>query len=477
MTTDSMEQVGSGLKQWFSCLTCIWHPRDGQAHERPVHEMGVPREMKLCHDQPHLVPPMKLVFYDDLPGPGASRSSSISHWVSEGRTLASRATDRISTRRKTNKRFSHTPTISNPSDFRRLHPPASRLESFRPLELSIYQPGNRLSDLPEFDLFDIDNFNRFKQLRPKPPAKVFSPEDSSAIHGPSVSSFKVRRKPVGSISRRSLSVSDRIEVHDHRLQPQPPGPNLDPAPRISVDKINIRSNTHAGHTRTMSEPQNRDSSLVIDHQKEPHVISSSKEIYDFSFPSPPTNTTRMASQTGFIPLNNQPIKSVGLKSPRSNKVTQWLFPKPPSSPPDTTFQAASTRWTSRSQHPNHSTIHSRTLSGSTTSSANNSSVTACSGKTPSLSSAITTTTVHPPPSIPESVDRELEPTGTTTAFNMSHGNKMFASRLEEPFPTVYEADYCHSHQYYYHNNDDKFLITSETTSPVDFRPDAVGVAF
>lgn len=397
--------------------------------------------MKLCHDQPHLVPPMKLVFYDDLPGPSASRSSSISHWVSEGRTLASRATDRISTRRKINKRFSHTPTISNPSDFRRLRPPVSRLEPFRPLELSIYQPGNRLSDLPEFDLFDIDNFNKFNPLRPKPPAKVFSPEDSSAIHGPSVSSFEVRRKPVGSISRRALSVSDRIEVHDHRLQPQPPRPSLDPAPRNSVDKIKIRSNTHAAHTRTMSNPQNRDNSPVIDHQKEPHVISSSKDIYDFSFPSPPSNTTRMASETGFIPLNDQPIKVVDLKSSRSNKVTQWLFPKPPSFTPDPTLQAASTQWTSRPQHPNHPTIHSHTISGSTTSSsANNSSMTACSGKTSSLSSAITTTTGHPPPSISESVDKELESTGTETAFNMPHGNKMFASRLEEPFDTVYEAE-------------------------------------
>ncbi|EEQ92438.1 uncharacterized protein BDCG_07558 [Blastomyces dermatitidis ER-3] len=474
MTTASMEQVGSGLKQWLACLTCIWHQGDEQAHERPAADMGVAREMKLCHDQPHLVPPMKLVFYDDLPGPGRSRSSSISHWVSEGWTLASKATDRVSTGRKSTKRSSHTPTISGPSDFRRLNPPTSRLEPFRPLELSIYQPGNRLSDLPEFDVFDINIPNKFESSGPKPPPKVFSPLDSSSIHSAPVPSFKVPRKPVGSISRRPLSVSDRIEVHDHR--PQPPERILDPAPGISADNIKARNNTHARQSRTESEPLNANNSLIIEHEKQPPVTSSSTEMGDLPFPSPPVNTIGMESQIDLISFNGQPKKR---SNPRSHKVAQWLFPKPPSSTSDPTSQAAWTPLTSRPRQASQSTIHSRTLSGSTASSANNSSMTACSRRTPSLSSAITATTVHPPPSIPGTLDNEAEATRTTIGFNMSHGNsnKLFASRLEEPCPTVYEADHHHFHHQCHFDENDKFLVTSEHTCPVDFKPDRIGMAF
>ncbi|KKZ60361.1 hypothetical protein EMCG_04919 [[Emmonsia] crescens] len=477
MITVSMEQVGSGLKPWLACLSCIWQRGDGQAHEHPTHDMRVEREMKPCHDQPHLVPPMKLVFYDDLPGPGASRSSSISNWVAEGWTLASRATDRksFSTRRKATKHISHAPTISEPVNFRRLNPPVSRLEPFRPLELSIYRAGNRLSDLPEFDVFDIDIPNKLESSGPKLPPKVFSPVDGSTIHGP-LSSFKVPRKPVGSISYRPLSVSDRIEVHDHRSPA--PGPILDPTPRISADNIKIRNNAHARHTRTISDPLIPHDSLIIDHQKQLHVTNSSKEICDLSFPPPPVNTIRIASPTGIIPLNGQLKKSADLKSPRSHKVAQWLFPKPPSSTPDPTSQTVWAPWTSRPQYTSHSTVHSRTLSGSTVSSVNNSSMTACSGRTPSLSSAITATTVQPPPSIPGKLDKEIELMGTMTALDMSHGNKMFASRFEEPCPTVYEADHHLLHHHYHHHHDsEEFLVTPKPTRPVDFRPDRVGVAF
>ncbi|OJD24021.1 hypothetical protein ACJ73_04616 [Blastomyces percursus] len=475
MTTASMEQVGSGLKQWLACLACIWHQGEEKAHEGPVHDMGVAREMKLCHHQPHLVPPMKLVFYDDLPGLGRSRSSSISYWVSEGWTLASKATDRVSTGRKSTKRSSHTPTISDPSDFRRLNPSTSRLEPFRPLELSIHQPRNRPSDLPKFDLFDIDIPSKFDSSCPKPPQKVFSPLDNPSIHSTPVPSFKIPRKPVGSLSRRPLSVSDRIEVYDHR--PQPSERILDAAPRISAD--NIKARTHARHSRTGSDPLNSNKSPVVEHQKQPHVTSSSKEMDELSFPSPLVNTIGMASQTeqtGLISFNCQPKKST---NPRSHKVTQWLFPKPPSSTSGPTSQAAWNPLTTRPRQASQSTIHTRTLSGSTSSSANNSSMTACSGRTPSLSSAITATTVHPPPSISGTQDKEAEATRTTIAFNMSHGNsnKLFASRLEEPCPTVYEADHHHFHHQCHYDENDKFLVTSERTRPVDFKPERIGMTF
>ncbi|OAX81094.1 hypothetical protein ACJ72_04568 [Emergomyces africanus] len=301
-----MEQAGSGLRQWFVCLTCLWHRGDEKAQERPAHDVGVAREMKLCHDQPHLVPPMKLVFYDDLPDSGGSRSSSISHWVSEGWTLASRATDRasFSTRRKATKRLSNSLSISDPVNFRRLNPPVSRLEPFRPLELSIYQPGNRLSDLPEFNVFDIDIAKIFELSHPQPPAKVFSRIDSHVVHGTPLSSFTVPRKPVGSISHRPLSVSDRIEVHDHR--PPPPSAILDPATKRSLEIIRTRNNAHVRHSRTLSDPLNPHDNLTIDGQNLPHVTGRSREIYNMSFPSPRSLLSKwLHTQTSLSPARNQ----------------------------------------------------------------------------------------------------------------------------------------------------------------------------
>ncbi|OJD19835.1 hypothetical protein AJ78_00194 [Emergomyces pasteurianus Ep9510] len=471
-----MEQVGSCIRPWFAFLSCIWDRGHERVQERPTHDVGVAREMKLCHDQPHLVPPMKLVFYDDLPDPGGSRSSSISHWVSEGWTLASRATDRasFSTRRKAAKRTSNSLTISDPADFRRLNPPVSRLEPFRPLELTIYQPGNRLSDLPEFDGFDIAIPNKFESSHPKPPAKVFSPIDRPVVDPP-ISSFTVPRKPVGSTSYRPLSVSDRIEVHDHR--PPPPEPIRDAAPKMSAEGIRTRNSAHVRHSRTISDPLNPHDNLIIDSQNLQHATNSSREIYNMSFPSPPVNTIKMASHKGLIQPNAQPKTSADLKSPRSHKVTQWLFPKPPSSTPDPASQGAWSSWASRPQQTNHSTIHCRTLSGSTASSANNSSMTACSGRTPSLSSAITATTVQPPPSIQGKLEQDTESMGITTALAIPHGNKMSASRLEEPCPTVYEADHHHFHHHYHHDENDKFLVTAEVAPPINFTQDRVGVAF
>ena len=61
---------------------------------------GVERDMQVCHTQPHLVPPMKLVVYDDLPSPRIhhSRNSlSISSWIEEGAAAieASRRLDAV----------------------------------------------------------------------------------------------------------------------------------------------------------------------------------------------------------------------------------------------------------------------------------------------------------------------------------------------------------------------------------------------
>ena len=106
---------------------------------------------------------MKLVVYDDLPSPGFDhrrQRSSLSSWVVEGRNLASRASTRAS---MSWKRQSTTPLkIGAPTDFRRVD--SFHLQSmpevpdqYQPLELSIHRSSQRLSDLPSFDSFQVDD--------------------------------------------------------------------------------------------------------------------------------------------------------------------------------------------------------------------------------------------------------------------------------------------------------------------------------
>jgi hypothetical protein len=128
--------------------------------------IGVERELKVSHNQPHLVPPMKLVFYDEMPkSPGFPPGSAnrVSHWVSQGKDFASKTSDRASL---TIKKKLSKQNISVPLAVARADDVPLRRQHFRPLELSIYLPGNRLSDLPEFGDVDFTDEGEI-QIPPK----------------------------------------------------------------------------------------------------------------------------------------------------------------------------------------------------------------------------------------------------------------------------------------------------------------------
>jgi hypothetical protein len=107
------------------------------------------------YQQPHLVPPMKLTVWDELPPtPPPAPLSQLSQLMSHGKTLASRASERASLyarpRATSRLAISHPqPAMTAPKDR------PYRRRSFRPLELSIYLPNNRLSNLPEFDVLSF----------------------------------------------------------------------------------------------------------------------------------------------------------------------------------------------------------------------------------------------------------------------------------------------------------------------------------
>ena len=176
--------------------------------------------MRICHHQPHLVPPMKLVVYEDMPStPQFPPPSQISQLVSQGRNLASRASERASL--STRKRQSSRPKISAPRLRTADELPLGRMQQYRPLELSIYLPDNRLSDLPAFDVAD---FNDFGEIQLPPRALIHSrseehlgfPSSSSLSRKPATSMVGERQLGYWQRSRSSsvISTSRPPSAHD-----------------------------------------------------------------------------------------------------------------------------------------------------------------------------------------------------------------------------------------------------------------------
>ncbi|KMU77750.1 hypothetical protein CISG_01506 [Coccidioides immitis RMSCC 3703] len=171
-----------------------------------VDGVGVERVVPIYNNQqPKAIPPMKLVIYGDLPSPNEPHPPflNISKWKTEGRDLASKLNKRkglLSRVLSTNEQKRR--MISAPTNFRRVPTQVNRRLSFRPLELSIYLPGNRLPDLPEFCDFDLDG--------PRvPPKAIWSPSFNShhRRYSDTPSTFSVPRKPVG-FSKEQI-ISDR----------------------------------------------------------------------------------------------------------------------------------------------------------------------------------------------------------------------------------------------------------------------------
>ncbi|KAJ5627145.1 hypothetical protein N7528_004572 [Penicillium herquei] len=217
----ALDQAGSLFTGWIqSCWLCLSQGRD--AENDAENDEGVQREMQVCHSEPHLVSPMKLKLYDDLPSPRIHHvrgSLSMSSWLEEGRSLATRASTHAS---MTMSRKRHTTTplkISGPSDFRRVqsyHDPIPT--KYQPLQLSIHRSGNRLSDLPSFDFFQVWDERQYQPLA-VPPRALTPPNIRHRRCVSTASGFKVTRKPVGSgDNRRSLgnmelTIEPRTPVH------------------------------------------------------------------------------------------------------------------------------------------------------------------------------------------------------------------------------------------------------------------------
>ncbi|KAI9875010.1 MAG: hypothetical protein M1830_009032 [Pleopsidium flavum] len=157
-----------------------------------------------------LIPAWKEGLYDERPSTPSSYYPS--QWLAEGRDLASRASSRasFSVRRSRSRR----PTIGTPSDFRRVDVSEKRREDFRPLELSIYLPGNRLSPLPMFSEALKDGPAGLEY----PPNALIRARSDSLLYRPSTS-FAIPRKPVPSITGLFTTDESRLSIDAQSARP------------------------------------------------------------------------------------------------------------------------------------------------------------------------------------------------------------------------------------------------------------------
>jgi len=205
--------------------------------------------MTICYDQPQPVPQPRAEATPPRPSTSMSMKSHVSQWYSSSRDIATRASSRTSQYTLTRPRKSHSrtrPRISRPMDVRHEEGfdgtegiqsmldeapmPIRRRRSFRPLELSIYLPDNRLSPLPDFLEAEWEEMTGLTM----PDQVMLRNRDSrtnSTTSDPATPSYIIPRKAIGS-SRRS-SVQSHVSLQSRPPSETPPFILTDQAPHTS----------------------------------------------------------------------------------------------------------------------------------------------------------------------------------------------------------------------------------------------------
>ncbi|KAJ5189168.1 hypothetical protein N7491_005492 [Penicillium cf. griseofulvum] len=359
----ALEKAGSLFTGWIrSCLAYL--PGEDGCQPRQA-ENGVEREMQVCHTQPHLVPPMKLVVYDDFPSLSIHQHrNSLSSWFNDSRNLASRASNRAS---MTLKRTSTTPLkIGAPSDFRRVqsfhdHPSQSfhvpPPPTYQPLDLRFHRSGNRLSDLPSFEGFQLNESTERKTL-PVPPRALTTSTGVRDRYGQKASVLS--RKPVGSQKRRSLGNLEHSLVKEPVRTTSALVPHFSTITPIEIplpeaqaaSPVHSRSKSE-GNQLTLNTPWPNDASTGQPWERVPRTTPASKS---FNIESPDTSSSKYSTISKDSPssasLRTMPSQISSLRRPSiplpkdrdtidsvrsslSSRVNQWMFPTPtkPSTPP------------------------------------------------------------------------------------------------------------------------------------------------
>jgi hypothetical protein len=196
--------------RWLVSAIACCAPQEEKDDARPKRSKGVPqaclsilyahvlpadaeKQMVIYHQQqPHLIPPPTAVPRVEPPANSQPYRPPVSQWRARSRSLASRASSRSSFRVTKRPGTAPRPSISGPSDFRRVDSFQRRGVTFRPLELSIYLPENRLSPLPVFSTDDLS-----AQLEHTAQATLSQRRDSLLSNSQdSRVNYRIARKPV-----------------------------------------------------------------------------------------------------------------------------------------------------------------------------------------------------------------------------------------------------------------------------------------
>ncbi|KAF2401931.1 hypothetical protein EJ06DRAFT_520846 [Trichodelitschia bisporula] len=273
----------SWLDSPLSPLRCC-APKEYGDDEEAFGHGGNERGISMVFDQP--LPIQQPTFpTHPIPQPDTTFSRHSTPWFTNpSRTSRSSSLTFLTRPRPSTAR----PSISAPTNFRRVTEPLpARRASFRPLELSIYLPSGRLSPLPDFDSFAIDNDSR---VRP-PPAALLRRATTDG------ETFRVRRKPVSTYTfdLRALEggAGDTAGFEDNG-----PGPTLQDAPRRSED-LPARTRDAVPQRPSAERPStDRAFSPPLTHRPTP---SSSTLPPRLRSPSPLTSATRARSTTTGTP--------------------------------------------------------------------------------------------------------------------------------------------------------------------------------
>ncbi|KAI9807673.1 MAG: hypothetical protein M1825_005614 [Sarcosagium campestre] len=282
--------AGEAYAAWLaSSITCCASYVKHEDEDAGSHSYREEKTMEICHQQPHLIPAPR-------PEPGHQRYGSRSsmhpsQWRARSRSVISHASSRgsVYVRRRTKSTVSRRPTIGAPSDFRRVENYQTRSTGrFRPLELSIYLPQNRLSPLPTFDHPPGEEPAELE----RPAQARILPRTNSIFSN--ASDFTIPRKPVApatdlripdygrqSFDARSMLSTQGSEWVSHPLRPRPSLPeSLSTQELISALESRLPKPPAAMRTRSSSDLTSSMYRRDSDSHRRPFITSDERNEID-----------------------------------------------------------------------------------------------------------------------------------------------------------------------------------------------------
>jgi hypothetical protein len=224
---------------------------------------------------------------------------------------------------------------------------------YQPLELSIYRSGNRLSDLPEFDSFELDQ-DHHRQTLAVPPRALY-PNAGQAQRCQSANArLSMSRKPIGSGNRRSFRQTEYFPEPNQPVQTasalvphfsvietvKPIVSEIEPVPVAAHVKSTSNDSQSTLDTEWPDHVSNEQASMKAEPQT-PVPTTDQDETPDdpfnaFYFPrDSPSSASSRTMPSRISSLHRPPTsenRNTIAETPMPNRVTQWCFQTGPPSP-------------------------------------------------------------------------------------------------------------------------------------------------